>query len=60
MHRTWHVPLEAVSRLTCPPIECRFLLPRQNPAFGKFEARDSLQTDGLWDVYNDFAMGNCG
>jgi acetyl-CoA C-acetyltransferase len=37
-----------------------FLLPRQNPAFGKFESRDSLETDGLWDVYNNFAMGNCG
>lgn len=37
-----------------------FLLPRQNPAFGKFTARDSLENDGLWDVYNNFAMGNCG
>lgn len=37
-----------------------FLLPRQNPIFGKFEAKDSLETDGLWDVYNNFAMGNCG
>jgi len=37
-----------------------FLLPRQNPAFGKFTTRDSLENDGLWDVYNDFAMGNCG
>ncbi|XP_006460030.1 3-ketoacyl-CoA-thiolase peroxisomal [Agaricus bisporus var. bisporus H97] len=37
-----------------------FLLPRQNPAFGKFTTRDSLEADGLWDVYNDFAMGNCG
>jgi len=37
-----------------------FLLPRQSPAFGKFEAKDSLETDGLWDVYNKFAMGNCG
>ena len=27
--------------------------------FGKFEAKDSLETDGLWDVYNKFAMGNC-
>ena len=27
--------------------------------FGKFEARDSLENDGLWDVYNKFAMGNC-
>jgi len=38
----------------------RFLIPRQNPVFGKFEAKDSLETDGLWDVYNKFAMGNCG
>ncbi len=37
-----------------------FLLPRQNPSFGKFEAKDSLETDGLWDVYNKFSMGNCG
>jgi len=27
--------------------------------FGKFEAKDSLENDGLWDVYNKFAMGNC-
>ncbi|KAG6900917.1 hypothetical protein C0993_004354 [Termitomyces sp. T159_Od127] len=37
-----------------------FLIPRQNPAFGKFTAIDSLENDGLWDVYNNFAMGNCG
>jgi len=37
-----------------------FLLPRANPVFGKFETKDSLETDGLWDVYNKFAMGNCG
>jgi len=37
-----------------------FLLPRQNPVFGKFETRDSLENDGLWCVYNKFAMGNCG
>ncbi|KAF8165419.1 peroxisomal 3-ketoacyl-CoA-thiolase [Crassisporium funariophilum] len=37
-----------------------FLLPRQNPLFGKFQTRDSLENDGLWDVYNNFAMGNCG
>lgn len=37
-----------------------FLLPRQNPVFGKFETKDSLENDGLWDVYNKFAMGNCG
>ena len=27
--------------------------------FGKFETKDSLETDGLWDVYNKFSMGNC-
>ena len=37
-----------------------FLLPRQNPYFGKFTTRDSLETDGLWDAYNNFGMGNCG
>ncbi|KAG9317547.1 peroxisomal 3-ketoacyl-CoA-thiolase [Chiua virens] len=37
-----------------------FLLPRASPLFGKFETKDSLETDGLWDVYNNFAMGNCG
>ncbi|KAF8812370.1 peroxisomal 3-ketoacyl-CoA-thiolase [Phlegmacium glaucopus] len=37
-----------------------FLLPRHNPPFGKFQTLDSLENDGLWDVYNNFAMGNCG
>ncbi|KIL70130.1 hypothetical protein M378DRAFT_605462 [Amanita muscaria Koide BX008] len=37
-----------------------FLLPRHNPPFGQFTTRDALETDGLWDVYNQFAMGNCG
>lgn len=37
-----------------------FLLPRQNPAFGKFTATDSLEYDGLWDTYNNQAMGCCG
>ncbi|KAJ7179917.1 peroxisomal 3-ketoacyl-CoA-thiolase [Mycena crocata] len=36
-----------------------FLIPRQNPAFGKFTAIDSLENDGLWDVYNNQAMGCC-
>jgi acetyl-CoA C-acetyltransferase len=35
------------------------LLPRQNPAFGKFQTIDALENDGLWDAYNNFAMGNC-
>jgi acetyl-CoA C-acetyltransferase len=37
-----------------------FLLPRQNPPYGQFTTRDSLETDALSDVYNKFAMGNCG
>ena len=37
-----------------------FLLPRQNPVFGKFDVKDAMQTDGLWDVYNNFSMGCCG
>lgn len=36
-----------------------FYLPRNNPAFGNFTAKDGLLNDGLWDVYNDFHMGNC-
>ena len=36
-----------------------FLLPRHSPAFGNFETKDSLVSDGLFDVYNKFAMGNC-
>lgn len=36
-----------------------FYLPRTNPAFGNFTAKDGLLNDGLWDVYNDFHMGNC-
>jgi len=36
-----------------------FLLPRQNPVFGRIEARDSLENDGLLDAYDKVAMGNC-
>lgn len=35
-------------------------MPRQNPVFGQFTTKDALEFDGLWDVYNKFAMGNCG
>ncbi len=28
--------------------------------FGAFESKDSMQWDGLWDPYNNMAMGNCG
>ena len=28
--------------------------------YGNGEMVDGLQKDGLWEVYNDFAMGNCG
>ncbi|KAJ9100755.1 hypothetical protein QFC19_005494 [Naganishia cerealis] len=37
-----------------------FLTPRQPPTFGHMTAQDSLVVDGLFDVYNKFAMGNCG
>lgn len=37
----------------------RFLVPRHTPAFGHMQAQDSLVTDGLFDVYNKFPMGNC-
>jgi len=36
-----------------------YYLPRVNPAFGHVQMKDSLLIDGLWDVYNDFHMGNC-
>lgn len=28
--------------------------------YGNGEIIDGLQKDGLWEVYNEFAMGNCG
>ena len=36
-----------------------YYLPRTNPAFGHVQSTDGLLKDGLWDVYNDFHMGNC-
>ena len=33
---------------------------RQGYKFGAIEAKDSMQWDGLWDPYNNVAMGNCG
>jgi len=38
-----------------------YYLPRagQNPAFGHMKFEDGLIKDGLWDVYNQFHMGNC-
>jgi acetyl-CoA C-acetyltransferase len=32
---------------------------RSGHKFGEFSAKDSMQWDGLWDVYSDRAMGNC-
>ena len=34
-------------------------LARTQPAYGHAAAEDGLIRDGLWDVYNQFAMGNC-
>jgi len=36
-----------------------FLFPRVPATFGNVIAIDSLQSDGLFDVYNKFPMGNC-
>jgi len=36
-----------------------YYLPRTNPPFGHVQSTDGLLKDGLWDVYNDFHMGNC-
>ncbi len=33
---------------------------RNGYRFGSIEAKDSMQWDGLWDPYNNVAMGNCG
>jgi acetyl-CoA C-acetyltransferase len=33
---------------------------RKGYRFGNIEAKDSMQWDGLWDVYNNMPMGNCG
>lgn len=31
----------------------------QQPPFGHIQLKDGLIEDGLWDVYNQFHMGNC-
>ncbi len=33
---------------------------RSGYRYGSIEAKDSMQWDGLWDPYNNVAMGNCG
>ena len=40
---------------------CPHLLPntRGGYKFGSVEVKDSMQWDGLWDVYSDQPMGNC-
>lgn len=52
-------PLVHQALVQAAELTSSFLLPRQNPAFGHATAQDSLVTDGLFDVYNKFAMGNC-
>ena len=46
--------MESMSRIP-------YYLPRsaQNPPFGHINMEDGLIKDGLWDVYNQFHMGNC-
>ena len=36
-----------------------YYLPRQRPPVGHQQATDSIMYDGLWDIYNNFHMGNC-
>lgn len=36
-----------------------FLVPRKNPFYGNMTAKDSIVSDGLFDVYNQVAMGVC-
>lgn len=38
-----------------------YYLPRgsQMPPFGEIKMLDGMISDGLWDVYNNFHMGNC-
>lgn len=35
------------------------MIPRTPPAYGHFQTKDALISDGLWDVYNDVHMGVC-
>jgi acetyl-CoA C-acetyltransferase len=47
---------------TKPFKECAnvsFLVPRKNPFYGNMTAKDSIVSDGLFDVYNQVAMGVC-
>ncbi len=39
-----------------------YYLPKQRfgSKYGNVTAEDGIQKDGLWDVYNDYAMGNAG
>lgn len=37
-----------------------FMVPRAEPAYGGHKMDDLIVKDGLWDVYNQFHMGNCG
>ncbi|KAL3313435.1 Acetyl-CoA acetyltransferase, mitochondrial [Cichlidogyrus casuarinus] len=37
-----------------------FYLPRKEPSYGGVKLVDAIVHDGLWDVYNQFHMGNCG
>ncbi|XP_072018802.1 acetyl-CoA acetyltransferase, mitochondrial-like isoform X2 [Amphiura filiformis] len=37
-----------------------FLMARAEPAYGGHKLEDAIVRDGLWDVYNQIHMGNCG
>lgn len=59
LNATQRAKLTDVRPSRSPSGSSSFLLPRNPPAFGGFQTRDSVQVDGLWDVQNNFAMGNC-
>ena len=37
-----------------------FLMARAEPSYGGHKMEDAIVKDGLWDVYNQIHMGNCG
>jgi acetyl-CoA C-acetyltransferase len=55
----WSLFVDITDPLLSPQTSSSHLYPRNPPQFGHVTAQDSLVTDGLYDVYNKFPMGNC-
>ena len=60
MGRSQCVALDHSDTELNPTYVYSFLFPKQNPSFGKFTTEDSLETERLWDMYNNFGTRNCG